>query len=203
MKTFFAAVALTFGAIATARDAGDPEPPTIGNVWSRVSPAEANMDADLLDEAMSYPGRPGAQGSETYCVSVHRDGKLVADRYFKKRGQVGDTDGDLDVDEFTPLVVWSTSKAVTHTIVGIAEKAGLLKTTDQASDYIMEWKRSNSSEVLVDMLMRMDSGRYYDPVTDFVLSQFEDLVETMLRITRLETTLTRGMIPRWLETPLT
>jgi len=148
------------------------EPPTVGNVWQRVSPAEANMDASKLDEALSYAD--GRGGSETWCVSVHRDGKLVADKYWDKTGPSGDSEAGSEVDEFTPLVVWSTSKAVTATVVGIAEMAGLLNTDDRASDYIEEWKGSESEEVLVDMLMRHDSGRYYDGVTDFVLSQLQD-----------------------------
>jgi CubicO group peptidase (beta-lactamase class C family) len=243
MKTVSIA-ALTFGAFAAAQD-----PPTVGNVWPQVSPAEANMDAAKLDLAFEYAGgklglgqclvqndcidtsdgldiikltncvqripilnpnppcgdkidvlgatscvadadgnildilncvRDNVEigenmlGSETYCVSVHRDGKLVADKYFRKTGPIGDAEMGEEVDEFTPLIVWSTSKAITHTLVGIAEKAGLMSTNDLASEYIEEWKNSPSEDVLVDMLMRHDSGRYYDAITDFVLSQFQE-----------------------------
>ena len=166
MKTFVVA------ALSLALTAAQA-PPTVEDVWARVTPAEANMDASKLDAALANAGN-GLVASETYCVSVHRDGKLVADQYWQKTGPVGDSDADTDVDEFTPLVVWSTSKAVTHTMVGIAEKAGLLSTDDKASDYIEEWKGTDSEEVLVDMLMRHDSGRYYDLITDFVLSQFQE-----------------------------
>jgi CubicO group peptidase (beta-lactamase class C family) len=244
MKTFGITAALAVACAAAQ------EPPTVGNVWSRVSPAEANMDAAKLDEAFEYAGGKEGLGqclvrnecidttdgldilkltncvqripllnpnppcgeqidiigatsclasceegalacvlncardnielgeqsfaSETFCVSVHRDGKLVADKYFKKTGPVGDSDAGEVIDEFTPLVVWSVSKVFTHTVVGIAEKAGLLNTEDLASEYIEEWKDSPSEGVQVDNLMRMDSGRYYDGVTDFVLSQFQE-----------------------------
>jgi CubicO group peptidase (beta-lactamase class C family) len=168
MKTFGIAAALSLALSAVQAQA----PPTVEEVWQQVTPAEANMDADKLDAAIANAA--GRLGSETFCVSVHRDGKLVADRYWRKTGPVGDSEAGTDVDEFTPLVTWSTSKAITHTVVGIAEKAGLLSTDDLASDYIEEWKGTDSEDVLVDMLMRHDSGRYYDLITDFVVSQFQE-----------------------------
>jgi CubicO group peptidase (beta-lactamase class C family) len=167
MKMFCVAAALAMSAVQAQV--------TVEDVWTKVEPAAANMDADLLYAAIERAGE-GIGGSETYCVSVHRDGKLVADRYWRKTGPSGDAGGDVEVNEYTPLIVWSVSKALTHTLVGIAEKDGLLSTEDKASKYITEWStlRHPSEDVLVDMLMRHDSGRYYDVITDFVVSQFQD-----------------------------
>ncbi len=101
---------------------------------------------------------------------------MVSERYWGKTGPVGDAGPGVDVDEFTPLILFSASKAVTHTLLGIAEKEGLLSTDDKASKYIDEWSTAGhpSADVIVDMLMRHDSGRYYDFVTDFVVSQLQD-----------------------------
>jgi CubicO group peptidase (beta-lactamase class C family) len=179
MKTFYVAAALALSAVHAQV--------TVEEVWAKVTPLEANMDANKLYTAIENAGIPKLNGvpidnlpekvtgSETYCVSVHRDGKLVAERYWRKNGAVGDSGPGVDTDEFTPLIIWSASKAVTHTLVGIAEKDGLLNTEDKASKYISEWNtlRHPSQDVLVDMLMRHDSGRYYDLITDFVTSQFQ------------------------------
>jgi CubicO group peptidase (beta-lactamase class C family) len=169
MKTFGVAAALCMALSAVEAQV------TIEDVWTKVTPAEANMDADKLNFAFERAAT-GNVGSETYCVSVHRDGKLVQERYWRKTGPVGDSGAGVDVDEFTPLILFSASKAVTHTLLAIAEKEGLLSTEDKASKYIAEWSTPlhPSANVIVDMLMRHDSGRYYDFVTDFVVSQLQD-----------------------------
>jgi CubicO group peptidase (beta-lactamase class C family) len=135
--------------------------------WSTASPEEQNIDQAKLNEAIEYAmSRRG--GSKSHCVSVHRNGLLVGEAY-------------ADDTQLTDShIVWSTSKAVTSTLVGIAEKAGSLDAMDAASVYIPEWNTTFGSPlqpdtrgILVDMLLRHDSGRYYDGITDFVRPQLQ------------------------------
>ena len=56
METFGITAALIVACAAAQ------EPPTVGNVWSRVSPAEADMDAAKLDEAFECAGGKEGMG---------------------------------------------------------------------------------------------------------------------------------------------
>jgi hypothetical protein len=120
MKTFCVAAALALSAVHAQV--------TVEEVWTKVTPFEANMDENKLYTAIENAGIPKLNGtpidnlpekvtgSETYCVSVHRDGKLVAERYWPKNGAVGDSGPGVDTDEFTPLIIWSASKVFYHSI---------------------------------------------------------------------------------------
>jgi len=128
-----------------------------GQQWERRTPAQAGFNAGRLNAAMDYGG---SWISGSFCLSVHRDGFLVAERYLQ-----GYTAAD-------PEIMWSTAKAVVSTLIGIAERRGQLRTEDPASRYIREFANTPAAGVTVDNLLRHDSGRYYDLINDFVIPQF-------------------------------
>jgi len=128
-----------------------------GREWQRLTPAAAGFDPARLQAAMNYGGW---FLSGSYCVSVHRNGYLVADAYLQG---------------FRPnerAHTWSTGKAVMSTLIGIAERNGVLNTNQRASVYIREWVGTAAADITIDHLLRHDSGRYYELINDFVIPQF-------------------------------
>jgi len=66
-------------------------------------------------------------------------------------------------------------QAVTATLFGVAERDGLCVTEDFCSQRgITEWLQTNAINVTIDQIQRHDSGRYYDFLTDFIRSQFQE-----------------------------
>lgn len=132
-----------------------------GAGWERATPESQGMSTSKLEEAFRYAG--GLLGTDSHCASVHRNGYLLMDGHWGFH------------DELSTHIVWSVSKAFTSTLIGIAERDGLLNTEDLAAKYIQEWRNldNGAQNITIDMLLRHDSGRYYDPVTDFVISQFQ------------------------------
>lgn len=131
-------------------DQADQEPwPTPD--WQTVDAAEAGMDQALLDEMATE-----AEAAGSMCVAVTRNGQLVDEWYWQ------------GADETTEQEVFSASKSVSSTLVGIASDRGLLDLDDPASDYIEEWKGTPSEGVTIRNLVSNDSGRYQDVVSDYV-----------------------------------
>ena len=137
--------------------------PTPGLTWPEATPESQGFDPVLLDAAFEYAERGGGAGlSQTFCVGVYRNGYRVKEVSF-----VGNSS--------TAWIYWSVTKAVTHTLLGIAERDGLLKTEDYARDHgITEWLTTRAVNVTIDQLQRHDSGRWYDFVTDFLRSQEQE-----------------------------
>jgi len=117
------------------------------------------MNGTLLQQAIDYVGR---FGTETYCTAVARNGYLLGDKYWTGH-HFNSTD-----------LVWSVSKAYMATLIGIAERDANLSTYDLMGKYIPEWaKDTKTSGIQMEHVMRHCSGRYYDPLTDFVTPQFQ------------------------------
>ena len=127
-----------------------------GANWERAVPEDVGMSSELLGAALDYAG--GLFGGGSRCVSVHRHGYLVAERYYEGIAS-------------SRHITWSTSKAVAATLIGAAERRAQLSPSDPAAAWIPEWRDSEAAGVTVDMLLRHDSGRYYDPISDFVVPQ--------------------------------
>lgn len=86
-----------------------------GRSWTQVTPAEAGFDADEL-EALAQKSDDGT----TNCVAITRNGRLVEDWYFH------------GTDENSAQEVFSATKSVTSTLIGIAQGDGLLDIDDPA-----------------------------------------------------------------------
>jgi len=110
---------------------------------------------------MKYAKGEAAGAAQSYCASIHRNGYLVADGYWSGANSKSDN------------VIWSVSKCVTAALIGIAEYHGKMSTNDPMIKYVPEWKHSkDASNMTVDDIMRHCSGRYWDPVEDYVTPQF-------------------------------
>ena len=63
--------------------------------------------------------------------------------------------------------VFSVTKSISSTLVGLAQADGDLKLTDPAADYIPEWKGTDSAGVTVQNLVSNDSGREWSLALDY------------------------------------
>jgi len=117
------------------------------------------MDNAKVQAAMDWVGRSGGN-TETYCTAVVRNGYLIGDKYWS-----GHNYNKTDI-------IWSVSKAYMATLIGTAERDRKLNTSELMGKYIPEWARdSKTSGIQMEHVMRHNSGRYYDPVNDFVTPQ--------------------------------
>jgi len=127
-----------------------------GRNWIRHTPEQEGMDSAKLKAAFDYAGK----GLEAFCVSVHRNGYLVGDKYWGASGGYNKTN-----------IIWSVSKAWMATMIGTAERDKKLATTDLMTKYVPEWNKPATNNISMETVMRHCSGRYYDAATDFVTPQ--------------------------------
>ena len=66
-----------------------------------------------------------------------------------------------------PQEVFSVTKSVTSTLVGLAQADGDLSVDDPAADYIPEWQGTPSEAVTVRNLLSNDSGRFWSTGSDY------------------------------------
>ena len=116
----------------------------------RVSPAAAGMDARKLDAIAAQ-----AKKGKSNCLAVVRTGELVGEWYFRGTGPD------------TAQNIFSATKSVTSTLVGIAQDDGDLNIGDSASKWIPEWRGTPARAVTVRDLLSMDSGREWSMRTDY------------------------------------
>jgi len=154
MVMMSAAVAVCMMALVSAQS-----PPVFpGKTWTRHTPEQEGVDSVKLKAAFDYAG---TDGLETICVSAHRNGYLIGDRYW--------LGGGYNLTN----IIWSISKAWTATLIGTAERDGKLSTSSLMSKYIKEWAAPATANITMEMVMRHCSGRYFDTITDFVTPQLE------------------------------
>jgi CubicO group peptidase (beta-lactamase class C family) len=122
-----------------------------GAEWQTVSPASVGLDADKLDEIART-----AQAGKSNCFVVVRDGKLAGEWYF--RGKTATSTQD----------VFSMTKSVTSTLVGIAQDDGDLRIDDHASTWIDQWRGTPAAAVTVRDLLSNDSGREWSLGVDYL-----------------------------------
>ena len=67
----------------------------------------------------------------------------------------------------TSQEVFSVTKSVTSTLVGLAQADGDLSVDDPASTYIPSWQGTPSGAVTVRNLLSNDSGRFWSPESDY------------------------------------
>jgi CubicO group peptidase (beta-lactamase class C family) len=125
--------------------------PTPGRTWTRATPASVGLDGTKL----AAIARRAEQGNSN-CFLVARGGKLAGEAYFRGTKAASTQD------------VFSVTKSVTSTLVGIAQDDGDLRITDSASKWITEWKGTPAEAVTVRDLLSNDSGREWSPIIDYV-----------------------------------
>lgn len=122
-----------------------------GATWETVTPADAGLDPVALDEMAAAAERGGSQ-----CLVVTHEGAVVGEWYWE--GFTADTERE----------VFSVTKSITSTLVGIAQDRGLLDIDEPASTYIEEWRGTPSEGITIRNLLSNDSGRFQDFATDYL-----------------------------------
>jgi CubicO group peptidase (beta-lactamase class C family) len=120
-----------------------------------AAPTELAFDAEILDELADE-----AAGLGSTCFLVARQGKVVLARYWNGGGAE------------VPQEVYSVTKSVTSTLVGLAQADGDLSIDDPASTYIDDWQGTPSETVTVRQLLSGVSGRFWSKESDY-----QDLIQ--------------------------
>lgn len=136
-----------------------------GATWATVTPAAAGFDETKLDAVAAK-----AQKGGSICMAVTRNGQLVKDWYFN------------GANANTSQEIFSATKSVTSTLVGLAQAKGLLSIDDKASKYIPQWSTGDAAKITVKDLLSNDSGRHYDPITDYVTMATKEKDKTAFAI---------------------
>ena len=146
-----AATLVLLTALAVAASAGAATPPTPVAAWQKVSPASVGLFPAKLTQIAAQ-----ARKGKSNCLVVVRDGKLAGEWYFNGTGPNTTQD------------VYSATKSVASTLVGIAQDDGDLRIGQSASTWIPQWRGNAAKAVTVRDLLSMDSGRQWSVFTDYV-----------------------------------
>jgi CubicO group peptidase (beta-lactamase class C family) len=153
------AVVLAFVAVAsacsqaggsTATAARNADSLTPGSRWEKVPPKSVGLDGTKLQEIAA-----AARRGKSNCLVVVRNGKLAGEWYF--RGTHADTEQQ----------VFSITKSVASTLVGMAVDERKAKLSQAASHWIRAWRGTPSDRVSLRNLLSNDSGREWSLVEDY------------------------------------
>ena len=110
----------------------------------QARPRPNRAQRDLLESALD--GNSFGEGTHTVGVIVIKDGNMVAERYRPGFGI------------HTGYRTWSTAKSITATLIGIAQRDGLLQVDDPAN--IPEWQYFDDPRqaITIRHLLQMSSG---------------------------------------------
>jgi CubicO group peptidase (beta-lactamase class C family) len=127
-----------------------PGPVVPGARWPVVPPASVGLDAAALEGIAAR-----AQQAKSNCLVVVRHGKLAGEWYFNGTGPD------------TAQNVFSVTKSLTSTLVGIARDDGDLRLRDSASRWVSPWRDTPAEAVRVGDLLSNDSGREWSADLDY------------------------------------
>jgi CubicO group peptidase (beta-lactamase class C family) len=136
---------------STVPSPGDDAATAPGDEWDVVDPVAAGFDPTVLDELAA-----DAEARASNCVVVTRHGQLVAEWYWN------------GTDAASAQDVFSVTKSVTSTLVGIAEAGGLLTVDDPVADHVPAWAGTPAAAVTIDDILGNVSGRHWDALGDYV-----------------------------------
>ena len=113
--------------------------------WETRAPRDSGMDAAGIagiEDALTYAGGHNSTG-----VVILRGGRIVAERYWN-----GWTDT-------TAQPIFSSSKSLTSTLIGMAIEDGTIKGIGQrASDFVPSWKGTPKEAITIRHMLTMTSG---------------------------------------------
>ncbi len=115
-----------------------------------ADPASLGFKPQVLERLANEAEQAGST-----CFLVARQGKVVLERYWNG--------GSPDLDQ----EVFSVTKSVTSTLVGLAQADGALSVDDPAARYIPTWAGTPSAAVTVRNLLANDSGRFWNRQSDY------------------------------------
>lgn len=144
------AVMLSVAAVACGDDEAGDGALVPGEGWVTATASDVGLDRTRIDALVAR-----AAEAESSCLVLVRDGRLVVDEYWN--GKTADDDQEI----------YSATKSVTSTLVGIAQDQGYLSIEEPASTYLTEWLGTPSEEVTIRQLLTHTSGRYHDFETDY------------------------------------
>lgn len=122
------------------------QPKILNDHWQVAAPENAGFDKHKL---MVLLNRVSKENPKLNSLVVARYGKLIVDEYFN--GYTPDSVQNI----------WSITKLITGTIIGIAEDKGLLSITDPIKNHLGEYKpksNPNIDSVTIEHLITMTSG---------------------------------------------
>ena len=149
MMATFLAVAIVGTGTSTATSAPALDRPRTVEGWPVRTPSSLGLRGSAIEQGAAEAKRLGST-----CFAVLRDGKLAGEWNW----QVG-----RDV----PREVFSITKSVTSTLVGIAIRDGDLRLDDRVARYVPQWRGTASAGVTVRHLLSNDSGRYWSLQSDY------------------------------------
>jgi CubicO group peptidase (beta-lactamase class C family) len=144
--------ASTAGAVDGALDAtsGRPAPGTRAvEGWPVATPSRLGLRTKAVRR-----GAAEARRLDSTCFAVLRRGTLVGE-------------GNWKLPREEPREVFSITKSVTSTLVGIAVRDGDLRLDDPVSTYVPQWRGTASESVTVRNLLSNDSGRFWSLQSDY------------------------------------
>ena len=140
-----------------------------GETWEHVRPRALGFSSRRM-EAIARDARP----SKSTCLLVARKGKVVGEWNWGA------------VEPETPREVFSVTKSITSTLVGMAQADGDLDIDDRAKRYIEEWRGTKSRSVTIRDILSNVSGRFWDIGTDYGdLPQAEDRTQFAIDLDQL------------------
>lgn len=132
------------GGAATADDAP-------GEQWTVSSAKAEGFDQAALDAIAADAERAGSN-----CLLVTRHGRIVDEWYWN------------GTDEHSSQEIFSATKSIASTLVGIAQDKRELSIEDSAAKFIPEWTATPSTAVTVKNILSNDSGREWSLKSDYV-----------------------------------
>ncbi len=142
-----AGAAVTSSGAVLARPTGERSYP--GVEWERGDPVAAGFDPTKLAQLAEE-----LKADKSNCLAVVRHGRLVAEWYWNGTGSQSSQE------------VWSVTKSVSSTLVGIADTEHKLDIGDKVSKYIPAWVGTPSDGVTIKDLLSNDSGRHWASTLD-------------------------------------
>lgn len=112
-------------------------PPNNGNNWESIDFNSLNWNENALENLYTY-----LEDNKTRAFIVLKDGKIAVEKYW------GNNILNTGAFEANSLWYWaSAGKALTASLVGVAEKEGHLNISDKTSDYLGDgWSSLNSDK---------------------------------------------------------
>ncbi|TGN66026.1 class A beta-lactamase-related serine hydrolase [Nocardioides eburneiflavus] len=146
-----AALALALVAASTPPAGAAPATDRAGTVdgWTVRTPSALGLRGAPIRRGAAQAAR-----LDSTCFAVLRHGRLARDWNWR-----------LARDE--PREVFSITKSVTATLVGIAVRDGDLRLDDRVSRWVPQWRGTASEAVTVRHLLSNDSGRFWSFESDY------------------------------------
>lgn len=143
------AVCLTASGVSTAAPGSSGGGRTVDG-WPVRTPSSLGLRGSALEKSAKE-----AKRLDSTCFAVVKDGRLAFEKNWRLARDV-------------PREVFSITKSVASTLVGIAVRDGDLRLDDRVSTYVPQWRGTPSETVTVRNLLSNDSGRFWSMQSDYV-----------------------------------